>query len=126
ALASAQDNDYFVMINSSGSVWFNNILPEIESGCYFEDLDAPSFFDRFECSSALSPDYNVASYGLATFVDLRSLPQSMRLNNTAIDYLYFSGYSGSINRLMGVSNELSWFMLDNDHITSMGAQSLIY
>ncbi|MCK5321699.1 MAG: hypothetical protein KAJ47_00365 [Candidatus Aenigmarchaeota archaeon] len=126
ALASAQDNDYFVMINSSGSVWFNNILSEIESGCYFEDLDAPSFFDRFECSSAMSPDYNVTSYGLATFVDLRSLPQSMRLNNTAIDYLYFSGYSGSINRLMGVSNELSWFMLDNDHITSMGAQSLIY
>ncbi len=126
ALVNAQDNDYFVLLNSSGAVWFNNIYPEIESKCYFEDMDAPSFLDRFECSSSLSSKYNVTSQGVATFVDLRLLPLAMRFNRTAIDHLYFSGYSGEMNRLMGVSNELSWFMLDNNHITSMGAQSLVY
>ena len=126
ALVNAQENDYFVLINSSGEVWFNNIYPEIESKCYFEDLDAPSFLDRFECSSSLSSEYNVTSYGVASFVDLRLLPQSMRFNRTAIDYLYFSDHLGGINRFMGVSNELSWFMLDNNHIASMGAQSLVY
>lgn len=119
-----RENSLIVM--NKESVWENNILDEVDSRCYFIEFGAPVFFDRLENKINKSSEYS-NYYGLASFITIPNLPQELRFERSAIDYVYYSNTSFGQNfKIKGVSNYLPWFLMDEMHINSSGIEDLAY
>ncbi|MDY6766384.1 MAG: hypothetical protein SVW77_03375 [Candidatus Nanohaloarchaea archaeon] len=106
-------------------LWENNIRTELEAGCYFADGRGPTFFGRAEGRLVRTPQY---SQGWASFVFVPDLPSELQdSSRSAVDYVYFNDTAyGPNHRVKGVTNEYSWFRLDQHHIDEWGINALTY
>jgi hypothetical protein len=92
-------------------------------GCYIDDPWGPGFLDRLQ-NRMVSSDG-----GVATFVNVENLPSELQsTQRSAVGYAYFnqSADYGSLNSVRGVTDEYSWFNLDQDHVDHWGIGELAY
>ena len=109
------------LILNGDNVWQSNFRQMINQGCYVPDEEGPDIFDRMENSVS-----NDDGDGIATFIDVSRLPNELRDIDSAVGYVYFddSGDYGELNNIKGVSDQYSWFRLDQDHIDYWGLEDL--
>jgi len=117
-----EDNQLAVL--NQQQLWVNNIIDQLERGCYFSVDKGPTFLDRLE--NNLTSD--AASSGLARFLDLRQVPPNLQEEKSALDFVYWnqSASYGGDQRVKGVTNYYSWFRLDQDHSSKWGLSNLTY
>lgn len=106
------DQSQSIILND-GNVWGSNFRQMFNQGCYVPDEDGPDVFDRME--NKLS---NNDGDGLATLIDVSRLPNELRDINSAVGHVYFdeSRSYESLRDIKGVTDEYSWFRLDQDHV----------
>lgn len=109
------------LILSEDQVWRSNFRQMFKENCYIEDSDGPGFFDRME-NKLVNDD----GKGLATLIDVGSLPDELQKSSSAVGYVYFSesGSYGVLREIRGVTDEYSWFRIDQDHIDKWGLEEL--
>lgn len=104
-------------------IWQNNMKRELERGCYFADPWGPTVFGRIE--GRLTRDASYGGWG--SFLFLPDLPADFTdTSRSAVDHVYFGGDYGTPRRIKGVTDEYSWFKLDQDHIDAWNVNSLAY
>lgn len=111
-----------VLILDEDRVWVSRFTEMFEEGCYVETETGPTSIDRLE-DSLTSEE---GETGLATFLDLSELPEELRRQDSAVDYVYFNStdYYGELSDIKGVSDEHSWFRLDDYHVEYWGLEDL--
>jgi len=115
--------DNLTIVLTSNEVWINNILDEVQNSCYFYTSRGPSFFERMGnkliCTNCVG--------GVGSFLKINDLPTELQKTSSSLDYVYWneSAY-GALNRIKGVTNELSWFRLDQFHVNLWNVESLTY
>lgn len=109
------------LILNDQQVWRSDFRRMFKQGCYLPDENGPDVFDRME--NKLSND---DGDGLATLIDVSRLPSELRDVDSAVGYVYFddSGSYGGLKQIKGVSDEYSWFRLDQDHIDEWSLEEL--
>lgn len=102
-------------------VWDIRFREMFRDDCYVPVEGAPDFFDRLE--NQLTGE----GEGLATLIDASDLPVELRKQDSSVGYVYFdeSGDYGDINRIKGVSDDYSWFYLDDQHVEYWGIEDLV-
>lgn len=101
-------------------VWITRFEEMFSEGCYIPDSDGPGVLDRLENNVTGDGD------GLATMIDVSELPSELRKQDSAVAYVYFGEDSyGGVEEIKGVSDEYSWFRLDQQHIDTWDAESLV-
>lgn len=126
-LADAQNKveEKHLLVLNNQDLWVNNVLDQLDQGCYFAADDAPTFLDRLE--NNLAPQFP-ASQGPAHFLDLTQLPSDLQQEKSALDFVYWNQTAdyGSDHQLKGVTDYYRWFRLDQDHIDDWGLSDLTY
>ena len=109
------------LILNDDQVWRSSFRQMFNQGCYVSDENAPDVFDRME--NSLSND---GGEGIATLIDVSRLPSELRDIESAVGYVYFddSNSHGGLREIKGVTNEYSWFRLDQDHVDRWGLGDL--
>lgn len=86
----------------------------LEEGKYVNNTLAPSFLMRLENNMSASP------YGIESLVNKNELViygESIEVNSTSVDYLYWDNYGGNVSRIDGISNDgHPLFRLDQAHV----------
>ncbi len=107
------------LILYGNEVWESNFRQMIFQDCYVP-ADAPGLMERYE------NDLTEVNDGMLTFVDVGSLPDALRHEETAVGYKYFPGDGGEeLNNIAGVTDRYSWFRLDNEDAERLGVQELV-
>jgi hypothetical protein len=114
-------NQNMSLILNNHQIWSSRFRQMFEQECYVSDENGPDIFDRME--NKLSND---DGDGLATLIDVNRLPSELRDIDSAVGYIYFddSGSYGGLRKIKGVTDEYSWFRLDQDHIDEWGLDEL--
>lgn len=101
------------LILNNEEVWRSNFRQMINEGCYVPDEEGPDIFDRMENSVS-----NDDGDGIATLIDVSRLPNELRDIDSVVGYVYFdeSGSYGGLRNIKGVTDQYSWFRLDQDHV----------
>ena len=109
------------LILNNQQVWDSNFRQMFNKGCYVVDEDGPDIFDRMENKVS-----NDDGHGLATLIDVTKLTNELRYIDSAVGYVYFdeSDDYGDLSQIKGVTDENSWFRLDQDHIDYWDLESL--
>jgi len=105
-----------------GELWREDLTTMFNEKCYIEDNEGPTVIDRFGNNLVSGDDT-----GVATLIDISELPSQLRKEDSAVGYVYFneSDNYGDIKEISGVSDEYSWFRLDQDHIDEWNANELV-
>lgn len=108
------------LILNDQQVWRSDFRRMFNQGCYVPDENGPDVFDRME--NSLSND---DGDGLATLIDVSRLPNELRDIDSAVGYVYFddSGYGG-LRQIKGVTDDYTWFRLDQAHVDYWGLGDL--
>lgn len=120
---SIQDIEQGVsLVLNEDQVWETYFREMFTEDCYVPVDGAPTFFDRLEDSLG-----NEGTDGLATLIDVSDLPSELRKQDSSVGYVYFdeSGDYGGINQIKGVSNDYSWFYIDDRHVEYWGIEDLV-
>ena len=114
------DNNMSLIIKNE-NVWRSGFREMFREGCYVPDENGPGFFDRMEGKTYGEDE------GLATLIDISLLPPELQKSGSSVGYVYFneSGDFGDLNEISGVSDEYSWFRLDQDHVDYWGIEDLV-
>lgn len=103
----------------SDRVWSTGFVEMFREGCYVPSDTGPDFFDR------LGNDLTGDGDGLATLIDLSRLPPEFS-GGSAVGYVYFNdNRSTDLNRIKGVSDDYSWFRIDDRHVSEWGMEGLV-
>ncbi|WEL19287.1 hypothetical protein [Candidatus Nanohalococcus occultus] len=117
---SIEDNQSLLV--DGETVWRTDFTEMFREPCYIEDSHGPGVLDRMENRLVSDSGRN----GIATMIDVSELPRELRRQESAIPYVYFnSSEYGAARQIKGVSDEYSWFYLDQDHIDEWGVNSLV-
>ena len=110
------------LVIHDGAVWITRFATIFETGCYIPSDEGPDIIDRLE-NKLVNDDRT----GMMTLLDLSELPSDIRREDSAIAYVYFnsSGSYGSIQQIAGVTDEYSWFRLDQDHVDEWSMNELV-
>ncbi len=110
------------LILNNDQVWRSGFRAMMNQSCYVPVDRGPGFFDRL-ANRLVSPEGS----GIATLVKMSELPSELRKTDSAVGYVYFNetGYEG-LNEIRGVSEEYSWFRLDDYHVDLWGLEELAY
>jgi len=111
------------LVMNEEDVWVNRIPERIESRCFVQDPDGPSFLDRLEGRMTGSGN------GLSSFLNVPNLPSEVQeANRSAVDHVYFDDSTdyGPVWRIKGVSEDEEWFRLDDDHVQQWNLDDLAY
>lgn len=93
-------------------VWRSSFREMFQENCYLRDNDGPGFFDRL----SNNPSSSGGNQGIATLIDVSELPTQLQKDDSAVGYIYFGSSSSTNREIRGVTNEHSWFRLDQEHI----------
>ena len=109
-------------IVKEGGLWREDLTTMFQNNCYIKDDDGPDVIDRFG-----NRKVNDDGSGILTLIDVSELPSGMRREDSAVGFVYFNGSAdyGAIEEISGVSDEYSWFRLDQDHIDEWNANELV-
>lgn len=107
-----------------GQVWRSNLREMFQQPCYVQTDEGPNILDRMENKLISDSEDN----GTATFIDISELPSDIRREDSAVGYVYFNSSSsyGSLNKIRGVSDDYSWFKLDQTHVNKWDLNDLAY
>jgi len=98
------------LILADGDVWRSSFQKMFTENCYIEVDSAPGIFDR------LGGDPE-GDEGIVTLVDVRDLPSELQEIDSVVGYVYFTEVGrGELNEIKGVSDEYSWFRIDDHHV----------
>lgn len=110
-------------VMNQDQLWQNNVHTALETGCYLDDADGPTVFDRIE--GRLSKTGTGA--GWASLVFVPDLPSDFQdASRSAVDHVYFDDGGTSNRHLRGVSGDYPWFRIDQDHIDAWNVNALAY
>ena len=100
------DNNYTYQLNGKWNV--TNLLNEAYSGYYTDNVDAPSFLQRF------TNNMSDSLYGIETLVDLATFTKQglPAYDNTIVDHYYFTNAS-TVN--YNINGTPTWFKIDSSH-----------
>lgn len=118
SISGIENND--TLLVDKGSVWGMRFAIMFRGGCYVPDPSGPDVLDRLE--NRVSND---DGGGIATLIDVSNLPSEVREEGSAVAYVYFSDDASSKEPIKGVSDEYTWFRLDQQHIDSWGVNPLV-
>lgn len=106
-------------------VWQNNMVREVERGCYFRDTTGPTVYGRMEGRLIVQPRY---ATGWGSFLFLPDLPADFQdTSRSAVDHVYFNDtFYGANHDIRGVTDHYPWFHLDQDHVDRWGLEPLSY
>lgn len=109
------------LILNNDQVWRSGFREMFNQGCYVESSTGPDFFDRMQNKLV-----NDGGDGLATLIEVSRLPSELRETDSAVGYVYFndSASFGGVREVKSVTDEFSWFRLDQDHIDEWGMNDL--
>lgn len=103
----------------SGNVWRTGFVRMFKEGCYISSEDGPGFFERLE--GEMTGDGG----GIETLVDVSELPAELQNTGSAVGYVYFNeSRSPGLNEVKGVTDEYSWFRIDDHHVSKWGMEGL--
>ncbi len=111
-----------IIVMSEGKVFSSYIYDEFNSSCYFKDPFGPSFLDRAEGNMMTTSRYNRSGQvvGIASFVDLASLPENLQHPYSSVDFKYFMKSEGygikGVTEIYPGEYLAEHFRLDDDHI----------
>lgn len=119
SLGGLEDNQTAVL--DSDEVWRTGFAQMFEESCYVPSSRGPDFLDRLG-NRLVNDD----SDGIATMIDVADLPPELRQTDSAVGFVYFNSSTyGGLNEIKGVSDEYSWFRLDDYHVDRWGVESLV-
>lgn len=112
------DNENLLLNNED--VWRSQFEQMIFEDCYVTAEEAPGFKQRLQ-------DNLNGQNGVTTLLDVSELPEELRRTDSAVDYVYFgdTGDYGGLNRIASISDEYSWFRLDDHHVEEWDLNNLV-
>ncbi|MFB6193191.1 MAG: hypothetical protein ABEK00_02980 [Candidatus Nanohaloarchaea archaeon] len=121
SIAGIEQNTSLVI--NAGDVWRSGFRQMFREGCYVPSPRGPDVLDRLGNRKVSGP----GETGIATLVEVPELPPELQKEGSAVGYVYFNetGY-GSLNRIRGVSQEHTWFRLDDHHVELWDIEPLAY
>lgn len=112
-------NDGSGVTVDSAEVWRTGFVQMFDGGCYVPSERGPAFFSRLE------NDISSDNRGFATLIDVSELPSELQKTDSAVGFVYFNDSSPNLNRIKGVSDEYTWFRLDDYHVQQWGVEGLV-
>ncbi|MFB6145147.1 MAG: hypothetical protein ABEJ99_01430 [Candidatus Nanohaloarchaea archaeon] len=119
SISGLEDNESLVLNNEQ--VWDTGFRKMFQDGCYIRSPEGPDFLDRMQNKLV-----NDGGSGIATLIDVSTLPPALQKTASAVGYVYFNDTAnhGSLRRVKGVTETYSWFRLDQDHIDRWSMNAL--
>lgn len=117
SIGSIENNTYILVDGDGEEIWnIDNLFYHVRDSKYYTSTNGPSFLDRLEGKYQVQAKYSSQTefeIGLESFVDkeyLDDLDLDIKMEQTNIDYLYFSNTTINGNQVKGMSSS---FRIDN-------------